>query len=271
MGTGQSSYFFRSGGGSSSTSGNLAVRSVTTTDSCNNSDDVLIFSGSSFTETLFTAVGNKGKVLYLQHGGTSLTQVYTLNTTSGQTVGGIASGSYALYTNGETLRIVSDGSNWQILSHATKTAPASWTPTCSWTTNVTASGLWWRDGHLMKGNCRLSASGTPGTASSDPSFTLPGSQTVNESNLLLTTTASINGLPGNGLITNGSGQAFNCGPYYISGDSTKIRAGQLQVVTTHTGTVYPSDVSIASTAPFSWVSTCSLVISFEVPITGWQP
>lgn len=99
----------------------LEVRSVTTTDTAVLGDDVLSLSGASFTQTLFTAIGNEGKVLTLKHNGTSLTQIYTINTTGGQTIGGYASGAYALYTNGETLKIVSDGSNWLILDHVTET------------------------------------------------------------------------------------------------------------------------------------------------------
>jgi hypothetical protein len=98
-----------------------ATRSVTTTDTATTADDILLLSGASFTQTLFTAVGNTGKRITLFHNGTSLTQVYTLNTTGGQTIGGIASGSYALYTNGEKLELISDGANWLILDHKTDT------------------------------------------------------------------------------------------------------------------------------------------------------
>jgi hypothetical protein len=108
-----------------------SYRSVTTTDSPTNSDDYLYLSGASFTMTLFTAVGNTGKVLTIVHNGTSLTQLYTLNTTSAQTIGGIASGGFILYTNGERLRIISDGSNWQIADHTavTKWSSSNYSPT----------------------------------------------------------------------------------------------------------------------------------------------
>lgn len=110
--------------GTAGGSGVLAYRSVTTTDTCTNADDVLSLSGASFTQTLFTAVGNTGKVITIKHSGTSLTQIYTLNTTSGQTIGGFASGDYVLYTNGETLKIISNGANWEILDHVTVTQTA---------------------------------------------------------------------------------------------------------------------------------------------------
>jgi hypothetical protein len=88
-------------------------------------DRTIVLSGASFTETLPDAALNRGATLTLIHNGTSLTQVYTLATLNAQTIGGIASGSYALYTNGESLVLVSDGSNWQIVSHRTNTAATS--------------------------------------------------------------------------------------------------------------------------------------------------
>jgi hypothetical protein len=90
-----------------------AFRSVTATDSALTTDSTVAFSGASFTFTLFTAVGNKGKKLTLTHQGTTTTQVYTIATTGGQTIGG-ASG-YVFKTNGETIVIQSDGTNFILL------------------------------------------------------------------------------------------------------------------------------------------------------------
>lgn len=117
----------------------VPYRSVTTTDTATTADSTLVLSGASFTQTLFTAVGNTGQVLTIIHDGTSLSQVYTLATTGGQTIGGVASGSYALYTNGEMLRIQSNGTNWKIIGRHTNTAPAAYTPT--FTGFGTASGV----------------------------------------------------------------------------------------------------------------------------------
>ena len=86
-----------------------------------------------------TAVGQSGKGIWIEHNGTSISQVYTLNTTSGQTIGGIASGSYALATNTEFLQLVSDGANWQIAAHNTNTTPVSSTIFNTYTFTV-ASG-----------------------------------------------------------------------------------------------------------------------------------
>lgn len=80
-----------------------------------------LLSGASFTITLPTAASVTGQGFVFRHNGTSISQVYTFNTTSSQTINGVASGSYALYTTGETLQLISDGSNWQIVEHITDT------------------------------------------------------------------------------------------------------------------------------------------------------
>ncbi len=142
-----------------SASGSLAYRSVTTTDTCTNADDVLVLSGASFTETLFTASGNTGKVLTIKHNGTSLTQVYTIDGNGSETIGG--STTYPLYTNGETLKIISDGTNWQVLDHTTITSPTTFTPTGTMSTNTTYTGKWWRVGDILHAAITVSWSGAP--------------------------------------------------------------------------------------------------------------
>ena len=151
------------------------VASKTTTYSAV-ANDYILASSSSFTITLPTAVGISGQAIGIQHAGTSLSQVYTLNTTSAQTIGGIASGSYALYTNGETLIVVSDGSNWQIQDHKTATAPVAYTPTFVGMGTMGATNvLWSRIGPFMY----LDGYFVTGTATNvTASLSLPGSMTI---------------------------------------------------------------------------------------------
>lgn len=88
--------------------------------------DYIKASGASFTITLPTAVGQAGKDIIVDHAGTSLSQKYTINTTSSQTIAGpgsvtISSGNYVLTTNGETTQFVSDGANWLVGKHLAST------------------------------------------------------------------------------------------------------------------------------------------------------
>jgi hypothetical protein len=105
---------------------NAVSRSVVTTDAVGADDETMRLSGVSFTSTL-PAIGVAGKRYKFIHKGTSITNVYTLATTGGNTIGGIASGSYALYTNGEVLEVEDPGSgtDWLIVGRRTATLPAS--------------------------------------------------------------------------------------------------------------------------------------------------
>lgn len=104
----------------------LKVQSKSATYTALVTDDLIICSGASWTLNLPTAVGYSGKVLQILHNGTSLTQVYTLDGNSSETIAGTT--TYALYTNGEKLRIVSDGANWQVLDHRAVLGPTAFTP-----------------------------------------------------------------------------------------------------------------------------------------------
>lgn len=129
-------------------------------------NDYIIASGASFTITLPTAVGVSGKTIVIQHNGTNFSQVYTLATTSGQTIGGIASGSYALYTKGETLILISDNANWQIQDHKTNTVDIAagsiaFSATSAYTFTITSATVVIGDTYTNNGaTFTISASGT---------------------------------------------------------------------------------------------------------------
>lgn len=99
-----------------------AVRSVSSYPATvTSADTTLKLSSTSGTITLPTAVGLDGKRFKFVHAGTNFTQIYTIGTTSGQTIGTVAGGSYKLHTNGEVLEVESDGANWMIVGRVTDT------------------------------------------------------------------------------------------------------------------------------------------------------
>lgn len=256
---------------------NSSVRSVTSTDTCSPSDDILILSGASFTETIFTAVGNEGKVLTLVHGGTSLSQVYTLNTTSGQTIGGLNSGDYKLYTNGEKLKLVSNGSHWLVIGHDTETAETdagALTITGSTTNPTMPTGVnyhrfvWHRKGKYVFYRWEASFSNNGSVGSGDYSATLPTGLTAetncgNPSVTCLTTNATVIGAAypqtyatvGAGRIKGGG---LNLGAVSYLGTSTTMK-----VIMEGAG-VFGSAAGGMSTTP-TWS------ISGFYPVSGWQP
>lgn len=140
---------------------NPVFRSVTSTDTAGADDEVLKLSGASFTQTL-PALSGSGKRYRLLHQGTSLSQVYTVATTGGNTLGGYASGAYKLHVNGEMVEFTDmGGTDWIITNRIATTKPVSYTPAfvgCGTMGTITLE--WFKRGAYMciKGTA---ISGTP--------------------------------------------------------------------------------------------------------------
>lgn len=240
---------------------NAVYRSVVTTDSVGIDDETMKLSGASFTSTLPTAVGVTGKRYKYIHAGTSLTQVYTLATTSSQTIGGVASGSYALYTVGEVLEIESDGANWVIINHYTKTGNTSWTPTGTWSTNTTYTGNWRRDGMFVELDIKIALAGAPTSAT----------LTVNTpSNIAVDTARMLNIFEDFDLgkvLIRAHGVASFVG--YISYNSTTVMNVFNIINTASTSSIRAAAVTQVS--PFTFANTDVIYLQARFPVAGWQP
>ena len=257
-----------------STVKNAVIRSVTTTDTATTADETLLLSGSTFTQTLFTASGNAGKILNIVHAGTSLTQVYTIDGNGSETIDGAL--NISLYTNGESVTILSDGSNWLIIDHYYKTGwvdDGTMTITAT-TTNPTKSSAatedkvrWRRDGQdAIINYCYRAVTATSAAAGSgDYLFALPTNLTIDTSLITSYTTVLGNGAPwkpsnvvGHGI---GSGNTdaghFEASVY----DSTKVRiffvSSSAQSVVCHTSN---QNLNIAN---------LSYNFEIRVPMSGW--
>lgn len=92
-------------------------------------------SGGTGTATIPTAVGNTGVVF--QIGLKTAGNLLTLNTTSSQTIGGLASGVIKIGVANDNITIISDGTNWQIIEWGI-TFAARYT-SCTSTVSTTAN------------------------------------------------------------------------------------------------------------------------------------
>lgn len=249
----------------------LPYASKTTTYTASTSDYVISMSSSSWTLTLPTAVGNTGKVFELIHAGTSLTQVYTLNTTSAQTIGGIASGSYALYTNGERLKVVSDGTNWIILSHGTVTKPSSYTPTTAGLGTIAGAEAYW---HRVGSHMHVRGQFTCGTTTAAvPTISLPNSMAIDFAVLPQNLTVKLGDWFGNINTTVQALPINSGGPFavtYNSGTSTTavVLSNRLDLDDAAAGAHYRMDNANVMTVG---LDGDDLNFTFSVPISGWQP
>lgn len=92
-------------------------------------DNVLVFTGSTAaTLTLPTAAGITGRTYHIKNSSlTGPTPVLTVATTSSQTIDGLT--TWTLNGLYQTVTIVSDGSNWNIVSYLPSSSSISWSQT----------------------------------------------------------------------------------------------------------------------------------------------
>ncbi len=253
---------------------NAVYRSVSTTDAVGVDDETMKMSGASFTSTLPTAVGVEGKRYKYIHAGTSLTQVYTLATTSSQTIGGIASAAYKLCTNGEILEIESDGANWIIVNHVARTG---WTNIGAVTIGATTTAptkppagvvndemLWMRDGAdaIIRYTYRQTSATSAAAGSGD--YKIPNPANIVTDTTKLTAYATVGGFQHSNCVGNG-------------GAGTNTYAGACYVVVFDSGFVR---CTLANTAASGWWSSSlgpltttvvSVSIIYRIPVVDWQP
>lgn len=100
-------------------SGIISVASKTATYTANTTDDLLLVgaSSASWTLSLFTAVGNTGKILRIKRTDNTIANDVTIDPNSTETIDGAT--SYKLDLQNQEIQIVSDGSNWVILNKFT--------------------------------------------------------------------------------------------------------------------------------------------------------
>ncbi len=93
-----------------------AVRTFSATTTAATTDHNLLFTGTSAaTVTLPDAATCVGRIYWIKNGSTTLpVPIVTINTVSSQTIGGAT--TYTLEEPYEIVRLVSDGSNWQVSS-----------------------------------------------------------------------------------------------------------------------------------------------------------
>jgi hypothetical protein len=231
----------------------------TTTYAILTTDQVILVDGTSaFTTTLPTAVGVTGKQYTIKRIDQTLANAVTIATTSSQTIDGVT--TRKLMTQYEQFTVVSDGTNWQILSHDYPRGLVAYTPSATWTTNTTKTGFWKRDGDVMEGWVLATLSGAPDAVSL--SFSIVTGLTINTAKILSTT-------------VNNS----QLGEVTVLDTSTRWMAtAHLGYVSTTTLAAFaPSTTqagetqNITASYPMTFASGDKVQAHFRVPITDWEP
>lgn len=233
--------------------------------------------GSSFNVTMPDANGNNGQALLLQHAGVNLIQAYTIVTSGAQTVNGIASGSYTLYTKGEKLALRSDGSNFQVTQHDTHTGETSAGPLAllgtttnpSKPTTIYDNFYWARNGRYCEYRYEYKQTVTTGSAGSgDYYLVLPTGITIDTSFILCNSAAIGASYP----------SRSGTGSYSIIGNGY---CDQVSGATSAVCQMYPKDstaMKVLWAGNGVWASSVEplndamvMAISGKFPVPGWQP
>lgn len=237
-------------------------------------DQNLSISGTSGTITVHTAVGNTGQILNIVHQGASLSQVYTFVTTSGQTIGGIASGVYNFYTFGESFTLISDGANWLIEGHYAQTAEVnSGTLAITGSTSNPTKGtlarddFWWKrigDECLFRYEYKQTAA-TGGTAASgDYQIAWPTGISVDVTKVLVNTGVfgAADATGGVTILGTGQGNMAAVDSHLIA---YALNTSQFKIWSPTGNGVWSSGFAALNAA------TIQVFVSGKFPVTGWQP
>lgn len=107
----------------------LPVTSKTANYTATTSDSVILVDGTggAFTITLYTATGNTGKQIVITRTDETFANQITVDGNGSETIRGAL--TYKLCSQYESITLVSDGTNWQMLNQVIPSVPVSYTPT----------------------------------------------------------------------------------------------------------------------------------------------
>lgn len=212
-------------------------------------DELVLLDGTStgFTATLPTAVGVTGKRYRIKRIDMTLANVVTLATTSSQTIDGVT--TRTINTQYECWEIVSDGSNWQVVTHKSTTPWASYSPTYSagFGTTTNNFAFWRRVGSSVEIRANFTAGTVVGSVAS---VSLPSGLTG-----IMANTGVLSGNVGFDYTSTVSGVY----PVMDSSALTVIKFGSTSGRSI--GNFYNGN---------NWGNTTNFSLTASVPVSGWS-
>jgi hypothetical protein len=241
--------------------GLFAYTTKTTTYTATTADNVIDCNanGGAFTVTLYAASGNAGKWLLIKKSDASFNPV-TIDGNSSETID--QSANTTLNAFSESVLLVCDGTNWVTVDRKSITPWQSFTPTGSWSTNTTYSGLCRKKGNMFEAQVLISTSGAPTSASLY--IDLP-SAIVIDTNLLLVGGGSSSELPGGGSIIDGGSTFYSAVGYYYNGSTSRV-----YVFTRTASGTYVGGLAVTQAIPITFAATDTVQLFFSFPVVGWN-
>jgi hypothetical protein len=208
-----------------------------------------------------------GKVYRVKRTDSNLSYTVTLDGYSTENIE--SSGTYALYTLGETVEIVNDNTKWRVIGHNSESGWLSYTPTISGFGSVTSVDFKYR---RIGDSVEVMGAWKGGTnAASSPTISLPGGRSIDSSKILSVTMRSFVGVL-YGMVTT---TAINTpvtsrGPWWVSvltSDLTTVFLGNdLDMDDSATDSLFRNQTAVAAFP----TNSLGYAVRFTVPISGWQ-
>jgi len=222
------------------------------------SDDVIPCDATSagFTVTLPAAASSTGMEVVIVKTDAS-TNLVTIDGNGSETIGGAT--TTALATRYESIKIVCDGSNWQIVSRAIPITRTSFTPTGTFIANTTYTGFWRRSGANMIVDVHLAFAGAP--TSTSLVVNMPTGYTIQNGGF---PSVLANGTPvGQGVYVDSGTANYPLDVRYASSSTVGV------FMWGASGT-WANSSALTETAPATIASGDSIHLTFSVPITNWN-
>jgi hypothetical protein len=214
-----------------------------------NDDVILADTASAWQLDLPAAASHAGKIYRIVKT-TSDFNALTIEPNSSETIGGSA--NTTLNTSGESLEIISDGSNWQILRRHIPSTYTSYTPTWSnlGAGSITTTANWFRSGRNLLVRFHAIKSGGAGSGAVVVTMSLPTGLSINTT-VSPTDTAF------------GAVNTYSIAAATQYGITTCLRASTTAVHFTNNGTA-----GFYTGADFR--ADCGIGGLISIPISGWN-
>lgn len=211
---------------------------------------------ASRTVTLPTLADNLGRTITIKNLSSAAAYQILVVGEGAETIDGYA--DWPLPIQGDYITVKAEAVGWAVVEKNTTSRWVSFTPSNSWTTNVSSNtGTYRRNGQNLEVKVRMAFSGQPD--SGGLVTTLPNSWAIDTSLSFADAWDQI----GAGTTNDSSAQYYTLGVYYASSTTVSLLSFNI------TGT-FLAPAAHSRTVPFTIGSSDYVQYKFDVPISGWR-
>lgn len=213
---------------------------------------------ADITVTLPTAADNTNRIVKVAKLDSSAYKITLKGEAAGETINGLdGSVGVVIYPRYVSFTVLCNGSVWFIVDAKVNTNWAAWTPVSSWDTNVTITAYKKRSGPNMDYSVKIVTGNSPATGALTITLPTPEAISTNVTNTAVNATRL------------GDASIVDTGTTSYPGSVLTNASSSVVKVASFTGTS-TANVSVSTTSPFTFANLDTIVLSFSVPISGFD-